>query len=136
MIKARRDEMRQRAKAADAGPWSTIHGAEVISARATLVADCDVEGRTLRDMANASFIAKANPTTVTEMLNHMDDQDGRIERLEATCCKGCEDEINRLREALEFIVDLPTSEAKDDFQKGLSHAAGVAMGFLNRGPND
>lgn len=40
-------------------------------------------------------------------------------------------EIERLRKGLEMIRDMPTSEARDDFQKGLSHAAGVAIGFLN-----
>lgn len=40
-------------------------------------------------------------------------------------------EVRRLREGLKLIANMPTSEARDDFQKGLSHAAGVAMGVLD-----
>jgi len=45
-------------------------------------------------------------------------------------------EIKRLRRGLEMITRMPTSEATDDFQRGLSHAAGVAMGILSKGTND
>jgi hypothetical protein len=42
-------------------------------------------------------------------------------------------EVRRLREGLKMIANMPmpSDVARGDFQRGLSHAAGVAMGVLD-----
>jgi len=131
MNKNERDRLRIATAAATQGEWGTIHGVDIVAYGGREIANCEYGGGSDREYANAEFIAKTDPPTITGMLDSMDRQDVQLEeraqqrkehRKERVRFKA---EIERLRgKHDDWVKECPDCDADLEYADKTCHSCG------------